>query len=448
MTDQSSPPKPLAVPASRIARASRLGTLSAGIATGAAFNGMRRYATGDRPEWRDLLLTPANLRRVADELARMRGAAMKVGQLISMDAGDVLPPELTAIMARLRAGADFMPPRQLRTVLEAEWGADWRRHFRTFDVRPIAAASIGQVHRATTQDGTDLAIKVQYPGIRRSIDSDVDNVATLARVAGLVPKGLDLAPLLAEAKRQLHEEADYAREGDALDRFATRLADAPAFAVPHLVPELTTKSILAMGYLPGQPIEAAADLPQSDRDRLLTLLLELLFRELFEFREMQTDPNFANYRFDPDTGQVLLLDYGATRAISDAATEGYRALFSAGALGTYEDLKAAALHLGLFAEDTQERHQDMVTGMISLAFAPLRPGEIYDFADASHSEAMRDRMMDMAADKSFLHIPPMDVLYIQRKFGGLFLLARTLKARVDVATLLTPHLTRTPSLIA
>ncbi len=440
MTDQSSAPKPLAVPASRFARAGRLGTLSAGIATGAALDGVRRYATGDRPEWRDLLLTPANLRRVADELARMRGAAMKVGQLISMDAGDVLPAELTAIMARLRDSADFMPPRQLRTVLTTEWGADWRRHFRTFDVRPIAAASIGQVHRATTQDGTDLAIKVQYPGIRRSIDSDVDNVATLARVAGLVPKELDLAPLLSEAKRQLHEEADYAREGEALHRFSTRLADAPGFAVPHLAPELTTRNILAMGYLPGQPIEAATDLPQGDRDRLVTLLLTLLFRELFEFGEMQTDPNFANYRFNPETGRILLLDYGATRAIPEPSVEGYRALFAAGAQGSFERLAAAALGLGLFATDTEERHKDMVTNMIALAFEPLRPGQTYDFADAAHAEAMRDRAMEMAADRTFLHIPPMDVLYIQRKFGGLFLLARTLKARVDVAGLLAPYL--------
>jgi len=440
MTDQSSTPRPLAVPSGRLARVGRLGTMTAGIASGAALHGVRRYATGERPEWRDLLLTPANMRRVADELARMRGAAMKVGQLISMDAGDLLPPELAEIMARLRASADFMPPRQLRTVLTGEWGGDWQGRFRRFDVRPIAAASIGQVHRATLKGGEELAIKVQYPGIRRSIDSDVDNVAALARLSGFVPKGLPLAPLLAEAKAQLHEEADYAREGAALARFGALLADAPDFAVPRLVPELTTQGILAMGYLPGQPVEAMKDSPQPERDRVVRLLMELLFREMFEFGTMQTDPNFANYRYDPDTRRVVLLDFGATRAVSPAMAERYRALFRAGLEGTEADLEAAALGLGLFAENTQPRHRAMVTGMIALAFSQMRPGTLYDFADPAQAEEMRARGMDMAAERDFVHVPPMDVLLIQRKFGGLFLLARTLRARVDIGALLRPWL--------
>jgi predicted unusual protein kinase regulating ubiquinone biosynthesis (AarF/ABC1/UbiB family) len=440
MTDQGSTPRPLAVPSGRLARVGRLGTMTAGIASGAALQGVRRYASGERPEWRDLLLTPANIRRVADELARMRGAAMKVGQLISMDTGDVLPPELSQIMARLRASADFMPPRQLRIVLTTEWGGAWQAHFRRFDVRPIAAASIGQVHRATLKDGAELAIKVQYPGIRRSIDSDVENVAALARVAGLVPKGLDLAPLLAEAKAQLHEEADYAREGAALARFGALLADAPDFAVPRLVPDLTTRSILAMGYQPGQPVEAMQDAPQAERDRVIRLLLELLFRELFEFGAMQTDPNFANFRYDPATRRIVLLDFGATREVPPGIAAGYRALFRAGLSGTAAELDSAALGLGLIAGDTRPRHRAMVTGMIALVFSGMRPGTPYDFADAALAEDLRARGMEMAAERDFVHVPPLDVLFVQRKFGGLFLLARTLRARVDVGALLAPWL--------
>ena len=161
---------------------------------------------------RDLVLTPGNVGRLADRLSHLRGAAMKLGQMISMDAGDLLPPELAAILAQLRSQAHRMPPEQLSRVLDSEWGPDWRRRFSRFNATPIAAASIGQVHRATLPDGRELAIKVQYPGVRESIDSDVDNVATLLRVSGVLPRELDLAPLLTEAKRQLHEEADYERE--------------------------------------------------------------------------------------------------------------------------------------------------------------------------------------------------------------------------------------------
>ena len=163
--------KGLAVPATRLGRLSRLGALTAGVAGNMAMGGMAQLGRGERPDWRGLLMTPKNVTRIADELSKMRGAAMKIGQLVSMDAGDVLPPELSQIMARLRDNADFMPPSQLKKVLASQWPAGWLKDFSRFDVRPIAAASIGQVHRATLRDGRELAIKVQYPGVARSIDS-------------------------------------------------------------------------------------------------------------------------------------------------------------------------------------------------------------------------------------------------------------------------------------
>ena len=197
-----------AVPSGRASRMGHFGRLAAGVAGGMLAEGARRIADGERPRMRDMLLTPGNIGKVADRLSHLRGAAMKLGQMISMDAGDFLPAELTQVLARLRDNAHHMPPQQLQQVLAAQWGKDWRTRFRRFEPRPIAAASIGQVHRATTHDGRDLAIKVQYPGVRESIDADIDNVATLLRVSGLLPRELDIAPLLGEAKRQLADETD------------------------------------------------------------------------------------------------------------------------------------------------------------------------------------------------------------------------------------------------
>ncbi|MEL7488035.1 MAG: AarF/UbiB family protein, partial [Pseudomonadota bacterium] len=183
--------KGAAVPRRRLSRAARFGGLAAGVAGDVALRGAGRALRGERPDLGSLLLTPANAARIADELAKLRGAAMKIGQLVSMDAGDLLPPEFAEIMARLRATAAPMPGRQLKSVLTENWGRDWLRRFDAFDVRPLAAASIGQVHRARTNDGRDLAIKIQYPGVRASIDSDVDNVATLINLSGLLPKDTD-----------------------------------------------------------------------------------------------------------------------------------------------------------------------------------------------------------------------------------------------------------------
>jgi predicted unusual protein kinase regulating ubiquinone biosynthesis (AarF/ABC1/UbiB family) len=176
----------MAVPSGRGSRLARLGWMATGIAGSMMAEGARQLAQGNRPKMSSLLLTPANARRVADQLAKLRGAAMKVGQLVSMETGDLLPPVLAEILARLRSDARAMPKSQVTSVLEASWGKGWERQFKHFSYTPLAAASIGQVHRAQTRDGRDLAIKIQYPGVRESIDSDVDNVAGLLRLSGLL----------------------------------------------------------------------------------------------------------------------------------------------------------------------------------------------------------------------------------------------------------------------
>ena len=432
--------KAVAVPSSRLSRLAKLGGLATSIAGAVAAEGARRLARGERPRLEDLLLTPANAMRAADELARMRGAAMKVGQMISMDAGDMLPPELAQIFDRLRAEAHHMPWPQLKRVLAQAWGAGWRDRFETFDIHPVAAASIGQVHRARTRDGRDLAIKVQYPGVRRSINSDVDNVASLMRVAGLVPAGTSIAPMLAEAKRQLHEEADYEREGRRLAQFGALLADRPEFRVPDLYPDLTTPSVLAMSYVEGGPVETLAAAPQAERNRAMTLLIGLLFRELFEFRLMQTDPNFANYRYAPETAQVILLDFGATRAFADAFVDRYRRLLRAGLEGDRGGVRAAALEIGILSGGAPARMERALIEMFEMSLEPLRQDTPFDFGASDLAMRMRDAGMAMAEDRAHFRIPPMDTLLLQRKFGGVYMLATRLRARVDLRALIEPHL--------
>ena len=245
---------------------------------------------------------------------------MKMGQLLSLEAGDLLTPELAALLRPLQAQAHVMPPAQLKQVLSAAWGKDFTKRFKKFDVRPIAAASIGQVHRAQTLDGRDLAVKVQYPGIRDSIDSDLRNLAALMRMSGLLPKGLDLAPLLEDARQQLHDEADYAQEARSLGRFGALLEDDPFFIVPRWHADLSTPDILAMDFAPSDPIDTLEGADQSTRDRVATGLIDLMMREVFAFGLVQSDPNFANFRWQPDTGRVVLLDFGANgipeRAVS------------------------------------------------------------------------------------------------------------------------------------
>ncbi len=433
------------VPSSRLGRLARLGQMATGVAGNMLINGARQLAQGKRPQMSELLLTPANARKITRQLAQMRGAAMKLGQLISMDDGDLLPPELAAILARLRSDAQAMPQRQVQAVLSANWGAGWQQRFEEpFSYAPIAAASIGQVHRARTKDGRDLAIKIQYPGVRKSIASDVNNVASLLRLSGLIPKTLDIAPLLAEAKRQLREEADYQAEGAHLQRFAQLLAQAPEFVVPAFHADLSTRNVLAMSFVGGMPVESVVAATQAERDRIASLLVSLLFRELFEFGLMQTDPNFANYRYDPETRQLILLDFGATRAFPLSLGQGYRQLMAATMAGDRAAMTQAGLAIGYFNAQTQPRHQAAVLDMFEMALAPLRCKGDFDFGNTDMVQRLHEAGMALGLDRDFWHIPPIDTLFLHRKLGGLYLLAARLKARINVRQLALPYLTPVP----
>jgi len=424
-----------AVPSGRLARVGAFGRIAGGVAGNVLSEGARRLAAGERPKLSELMLTPANVTRVTDQLAHLRGAAMKLGQMISMDAGDVLPPELTTILSRLRDRANHMPPQQLQTVLAAHWGKDWRRRFKRFGATPIAAASIGQVHRATTHDGRELAIKVQYPGVRESIDADVDNVATLLRLSGLFPREIDVAPLLAEAKRQLHEEADYVREGGQMEAYRARLSGESDFIVPERDDEFSTDRVLAMSFVGGVSVETLSDAPQEERDRVMAALIGLTLRELFEFGVMQTDPNFANYRYQPETGRIVLLDFGATRDVTVATQAGYHRLLMTCLDGDRDKVRDAAVAAGFLGDAAVVRHRAAFDRMIDVVIAELARPDRFDFGDRGYVQTLRDASMDIAADRETWHIPPIDTLFVQRKISGMALLSARLKARVDVRSM-------------
>lgn len=429
------------VPSSRLSRLSRFGRLAGGIAGGVMAEGVRRLASGERPRINDLLLTPGNAMRLADQLSHLRGAAMKLGQMISMDAGDILPPEFTQILARLRDQAHHMTGRQLEAVLTSEWGAQWRQRLSGFQGTPIAAASIGQVHRGRLPDGREIAIKIQYPGIARSIDADVDNVATLLRVSGLLPRGLDIAPLLDAAKRQLHEEADYLREASMMERYGDLLGNDPAYLVPRPIGALTTARILAMDFIEGEPIEALVAAPQATRDAAAAALVQLVLRELFEWGVMQTDPNFANYRWQEATGKLVLLDFGAARDVPSGTSAGYHALLMAGIDADRDAVRRAAVDAGFIGSAAAAKHRAVVDAMIDVILAELdKPGP-FDFGDRAFLGVLREQAATLAADRATWHLPPTDTLFVQRKVSGTALLAAKLKAHVDIRAMIATYRT-------
>lgn len=429
-----------AVPTSRAGRFARVARLAGGVAGGMLAEGARQLRSGNRPRTRDLLLTPANARRVSRQLADMRGAAMKLGQVLSMDSGELLPRELTDILAELRDDASAMPEAQLEKALRDAYGDDWESNFETFDRYPIAAASIGQVHRAVDHEGRELALKIQYPGVSKSIASDVDNIATLLRISGLLPEHADITPFLKDAKRQLEDEADYLKEAQHLKRFGEVLGDDARFVLPELIPDLTRRNVLAMTYVAGGPIEALERRPQEERDRVMSALIELMLTELFELRLVQTDPNFANYQYRWASGDIVLLDFGASREFSKRFVTSYKKLASAAIAGDRDAMVLAAEKVGYSMGDEDSPYRHLIVELLLTGLEPLCHDEPYDFAASEMPQRVNELGKEATAHADFWHAPPTDVIYFHRKLGGMFMLAARMGARVNTHRLVLPWL--------
>jgi predicted unusual protein kinase regulating ubiquinone biosynthesis (AarF/ABC1/UbiB family) len=424
---------------SRLGRLGILGRLAGGIAGGIVSEGARQIAHGQRPNLGDLLLTPANARRLTERLSEMRGAAMKVGQLLSMDSGSLLPAELSQVLHRLREDAHQLPLGQVAAALKTAWGEGWQTHFERFSFTPIAAASIGQVHEAVLKDGRRIAVKLQYPGIRRSIDSDVDNVATLLRMFNLLPDAVDVRPIFEEAKQQLHLEADYRYEADAIQRFARRIEGDRRFVVPTVVEGLTSEDVLAMDFLDGQPIESLEDQPAKVRNPVAVDLLELMLREVYEWGLVQTDPNFANYLYDPQGQRVQLLDFGATRDYQKENVYQLRDLLGACMDGVDSDIERAATQLGYLGDGDNPAYRKTILDLLRTATEPARSEGDYAFAQSSLPSRMGEMIVQMRLQQRFTRLPPMDILFLHRKLGGLYLLLSRLKARIPVRAIVAPY---------
>ncbi|MGI9592621.1 MAG: ABC1 kinase family protein [Myxococcota bacterium] len=423
------------VPTGRFERLARIGLLAGEIAAGGVVEGVRRVAGGAGEG--GLFITEANAQRLAKRLAGMRGAAMKLGQLLSMEGEDLLPPEVSEALAMLRNDGDVMPPQQLRRVLGHAWGRGWQERFESFDFEPIAAASTGQVHQARTPDGRCLALKIQYPGIAKSTASDVDNLAALLRMSRLLPADVELDPLIAEAKRQLRQEADYEAEARFLRRYGELLADDPLFRVPAVHDDFTTRHVLAMDRLEGLPLEdlCGADHPQERRDRVGRALLGLLLRELFEFRFSQTDPNIANYLWLEDE-RVGLLDLGAAREVPEPVSLSYARLCRAGMDRDRGALEAAAIGLGVLPPGETAERRKAVLDFVELAAEPFHHAGVYDFGISDLPPRAREAATRLAFRHGFRNPPPPEILFLQRKLGGTFLQCARLRARIDVRGLL------------
>lgn len=426
------------IPSSRLARIFHYGTLAAGMGIGAATHGIKHYASGNKLEltMKLMFLSPANIERMAKKFSQMRGAALKVGQMMSFQDLLILPAEIQQILLRVQNNAHYMPPGQLHRVMAAELGQDWRKkYFAKFVDVPFAAASIGQVHDAVTVDLTPVVVKVQYPGVLDSIDSDLNNLLLLLTALSILPKGLFLDKTIANARVELKWECDYIREAQNLIRFRELLQDDPVFEVPRVLHQMCGEHVLTMEKMKGIEI-VKGNWDQETKDWIATNIMRLCLLELKKFKFMQTDPNWANFLYNDETKKIELLDFGASRDFSDAFVEDYVEVLRAAVRKDREAVEEYSKKLGYLTglESPQmiSAHVDSVM-VLGEAFVPQEGDKPFNFREQTITDRVRENIGLMLNER--LTPPPEETYSLHRKLSGVFLLCAKLGSTVPCAKL-------------
>ncbi|TKY52390.1 AarF domain-containing protein kinase 4 [Spatholobus suberectus] len=439
-------PRERKVPATPFSRALGFAGLGAGLAWGTLEESVRRLAFGTpNPQGNQSALSPflseKNAERLALALCRMRGAALKIGQMLSIQDESLVPAPILAALEIVRQGADVMPKSQLNQVLNAELGPGWSSKLISFDYEPIAAASIGQVHQAVIKEGMQVAMKIQYPGVADSIDSDIENVKLLLNYTNLIPKGLYLDRAVKVAKEELSRECDYKLEAANQKRFRDLLTDTDGFYVPIVVDDISSKRVLTTELVHGIPIDKVALLDQETRNYIGKKFLELTLMELFVFQFMQawcslmqTDPNWGNFLFDEATKTINLIDFGAGRDFPKRFVDDYLRMVIACANGDSDGVIEMSRRLGFLTgmeSDVMLDAHVQAGFIVGLPFS--RPGR-FDFRSTNITQSISHLGATML--KHRLTPPPDEAYSLHRKLSGAFLACIKIGAVVPCRELL------------
>jgi predicted unusual protein kinase regulating ubiquinone biosynthesis (AarF/ABC1/UbiB family) len=385
---------------------------------------------------------------LADQLGKLKGGVMKAGQLLALYGEYFMPAEIVAALSALQDFSEPMAWTDLAPAVARSLGRA-RMSELEIDESPIGAASLGQVHRVRRKsDGLQLCLKIQYPGLADSIDSDMRTLSRLLMMTRLVPKELDITPMLKEIQEMLHQEVDYRRELHFTQEYATRLSQDRRFVVPQVMPEYSGHHVLTMTFEPGvgvhDPVVSA--LSQERRNRLSATFIDLILTELFEWRMVQTDPNFGNYffRLNPDGNDVIvLIDFGATRLFTSSFIKGYRELISGALMRDLARIVLGAVDLDILKQEFPNSVKEGFARMCEAIVEPFEePGSLgvsktlwnaageYRWGESDLPERAAHAMA-LSMLTAHFRLPPRDLVFLHRRLTGLFIMLRTLRAEVN-----------------
>lgn len=382
---------------------------------------------------KDKLLSKVQLaQEVVNTLSQLKGASMKVGQLLSLDLGDYLPPEVVKVLSQLQQSATFMDYDQVHAILQKELGGKFS-DLTDLSKEPIAAASIGQVHRAKL-NGKDIVVKVQYPGVAESIPSDIKLLEFLMKKGAFLfdKSKTDISPFLDEIRDMLLREADYKHELRMHELYREKFQES-SYHVPDVYSEYSTEVVLVQDFVEGMSLtrwlESSPNL--ETREHLADLFMKLYLEEVFLKNIVQTDPNPGNFLITPDH-RLTLIDFGAVKELSHEFVEGYRNVLIHSRNGNVEGIIQESLKLGFLdsreSRDVLEFYAEMMMFMAS----PFKASTLFDFNDKTYLEKANKYTWELTR-KCKYSPPPKDLIFLHRKLSGIFAFIKRLEVPLDLS---------------
>ncbi|HWH94560.1 MAG TPA: AarF/ABC1/UbiB kinase family protein [Baekduia sp.] len=437
------------IPTSRLARTAKFGGLVAGqSARWAGTQLANRTRSDEQAQAADAKRALALADELVTQLGQMKGAAMKLGQVLSTVDFELVPEgEREAFKAKLgalRDDAPQVPFAKMRKVILDDLGGSIEEHFERFDPAPVAAASIGQVYRATLHDGRDVAVKVQYPGVAEAVETDLRNAAVLLPLVRRLAPGLDARAILGELRERIGEELDYELEAQHQRRIARAFRGHPYILVPDVVTSMSTRRVLITEFVEGRGFAQVQQLDEAQRDRFAEICFRFFYGLLRRERTAAGDPHPGNYLLATD-GRVGFLDFGFVRRMDNDYLEEERALAQAVIAGDADGVHRRLASLGYLPEpdafDPDRVLAQLATAgewYFTIGFRRLDPEYVRTSMELSGSSAS-----PYFAEMRRQTIPP-QALLLRRMEGLLFSVLGELRAGADWGTLALEYIAHEP----
>lgn len=368
---------------------------------------------------------------LVNTLSQMKGAAMKVGQLLSLDAADIFPPEVAKVLAQLQSDATALPFSEIEKILIAEFGETLYQSIE-IEKMPLAAASIGQVHRGRVK-GKEVVFKIQYPGVAETIDSDISLLEKLTSQFFFFSgrRQISLRPLMDELKTVLKLETNYLQEAQFLTRYHKNVATDSRFIIPKVELDFTTNKILCLEFCPGKSLRSwlEEEHSQQEFDNLARYALELYLTEFYQWGLVQTDPNFGNFLIQESPLRLVLLDFGSTKEYSSDFIEKYKKVVRSAFNDDEKDLIESTFEMGLIDRRESPETLKKYVAMMKAIVAPFQEYGDFDFTSSEFVQTTRDLSVQFTQALEF-SAPPKDLIFLHRKLGGIFGLMKKCRAKI------------------